>query len=105
MKIAITFSLLALLFSLRFASAKGWSHHKEWRADRYDCLARSLLTGRGFIDCDSTARTTYRLPGYPLVLAGLFAAFGDSEPAARLFQSVLVALIAFVAVAFTQQVG
>jgi Gpi18-like mannosyltransferase len=35
----------------------------------------------------------------------MFVAFGDSEPAARLFQSVAVALTVFVAVAFTRQVS
>lgn len=52
----------------------------------YDAIARSLANGDGYkIDGQSTA---YRVPGYPLILAGTYALFGDSKTPIRIFQAL-----------------
>jgi len=54
----------------------------------YDWHAKNLLAGRGMIDFRGRP-TAQRTPGYPLMLAGVYAVFGHSYLAARLMQCVL----------------
>ncbi len=52
----------------------------------YDALARSLASGDGYkLDGKLTA---YRVPGYPLLLAGTYALFGDSKAPIRILQAM-----------------
>ncbi|MCK5572346.1 MAG: glycosyltransferase family 39 protein, partial [Bacteroidetes bacterium] len=63
----------------------------------YAALARSTLSGGGF-SLESTP-TAYRMPGYPLVVAGVFLALGESMTAVRLLQAIvdtLTCLLVFV---------
>lgn len=101
----LVFALVALHLSLSYTADVGWNHHQEHLGDRYDCLSHSILKG-DYLDCHTgAAPTAYRLPVYPVVLAGMFGAFGGSEAAARLLQSVIAACTVYVAVAFAQRLG
>lgn len=52
----------------------------------YDYIARSLVSGDGYkIDGKLTA---YRVPGYPLLLAGTYALFGDTKAPIRILQAM-----------------
>lgn len=102
--VPLLFALVALHLSLSFTAGVGWNHHEEYLGDRYDCLSRSILQGQ-YADCAGITPTAYRLPGYPVALAGMFGAFDGSEAAARLLQSVLAACSVFVVVTFTQRLG
>ena len=66
-------------------------------AAEYAALARSTISGGGF-SLESTP-TAYRMPGYPLVVAGVFLALGESMTAVRLLQAIvdtLTCLLVFV---------
>ncbi len=76
-----------------------WIAYSEFRplpdddAYRYDFFARELAAGRGFVHLTGLP-TAFWPPGYPVLLAGLFKAFGDSL---RLAQAVnVVAAVAMV---------
>ena len=63
----------------------------------YAALARSTLSGGGF-SLESTP-TAYRMPGYPLVVAGVFLVSGESLITLRLLQAIvdtLTCLLVFV---------
>ena len=53
-------------------------------ADGYDQLAASLVAGNGYRFYPDTAKTLMREPGYPMVLAGIFLAFGNGITAVKL---------------------
>ena len=61
-------------------------------ASGYDLLATNLLHGFGFT-WDGVQPTSYRMPGYPVFLAGAYALFGHNLTAVRLIQAILGALL------------
>ena len=52
--------------------------------DGYDYLANTLVNGHGYRFYPETALTTMREPGYPILLAGLMIAFGNSFTAVKI---------------------
>jgi len=56
----------------------GGSYNVNVYADGYDQLATNLANGDGYRFFPDTARTALREPGYPMVLAAIFVAFGWS---------------------------
>lgn len=61
-----------------------WAYDMTW----YDGVARRLLRGWGYVGLDF-APTAAWPPGYPLLLAGLYATFGSSLLVAKLANVVL----------------
>jgi len=93
-----TFRLVGLVFLLAVAArvtycvtmirpdqAPAIHGNDDWQ---YDYYAVGLLNGRGIAHEDGLP-TAQRMPGYPLLLAGVYAIFGHSYLAARLFQCLL----------------
>lgn len=64
--------------------------------DQYDLLASNLIEGNGYRFFPDTASTTFRTPGFVLVLAGLFWAFGKSLTAVKAFHLVLSTATAYI---------
>lgn len=62
-------------------------------AGYYDFFARSILHGEGYVRPEGTP-TAFWPVGYPATLAGLYAIFGESFLAAKLFNALLGALTA-----------
>lgn len=75
----------ALLFFIipRISSHLHALYNQDVYADGYDYLAHNLAAGDGYRFYPDTARTTMREPGYPLLLAGLLVAFGNSFAAVK----------------------
>ena len=90
------FTIIAVAAVLRICMA-AFFHPPLISDDRdYDAIARSLVHGQGF-SLDG-APTAYRLPGYPLLLAGSYGVFGDVKTPIRFFQAaadVLSCLLLF----------
>jgi len=63
--------------------------------DRFDFIASNLIDGNGYRFFPDTAETTIRTPGFVLVLAGIFFAFGKSLWAVKAFNLVLSAITAW----------
>jgi 4-amino-4-deoxy-L-arabinose transferase-like glycosyltransferase len=66
--------------------------------DGYDLLASNLLTGNGYRMFADTSPTMIRTPGYVVVLAGIFAAFGKGLLPVQLANvafSALAAILVF----------
>ncbi|MBD3335290.1 MAG: hypothetical protein GF355_07210, partial [Candidatus Eisenbacteria bacterium] len=62
--------------------------------DHYEKLAWNLAEGNGYRFFPDTAPTMARTPGYPLLLAPLFAVFGQSLAAAKILNLLLSLLAA-----------
>lgn len=62
---------------------------------RYERLARSIVAGRGLatLEPGPLAQTRFNQPGYPVFLAAVYAAAGESRRAVVLAQFVIEALI------------
>jgi 4-amino-4-deoxy-L-arabinose transferase-like glycosyltransferase len=60
----------------------------------FDRIAASVATGQGYVSADGNP-TTYRPPGYPLFLAGIYAVFGHNGLAARLTNVLLGVVTCF----------
>jgi 4-amino-4-deoxy-L-arabinose transferase-like glycosyltransferase len=109
--IAIIAAGIAFLLSAQEWRPRGYGNlSAELTTDWYLGLAANLLAGRGYQDCEPAAEppfcdeeqlrgpTAYRLPGYPIFLAGNLALFGQHDNAAvsvRLFQLVLTMLLVY----------
>jgi 4-amino-4-deoxy-L-arabinose transferase-like glycosyltransferase len=82
--------ILATALAMRLA----WVAYTDWQpapdddAYRYDYLARALVRGEGFVHLDGRA-TAFWPPGYPLLLAGVYAAFGDAATNGLLLNAFL----------------
>jgi 4-amino-4-deoxy-L-arabinose transferase-like glycosyltransferase len=74
-------------------------HPDEYQADmfpdRYDLIAANLIEGNGYRFFPDTAETTIRTPGFVLVLAGIFFAFGKSLAAVKAFNLVVSIITAW----------
>ena len=70
----------ALLFGLLpfFLSIYPELYQANFFPDSYDLIAMNLIEGNGYRVYESTAETMIRLPGFVLVLAGVFSVFGKS---------------------------
>jgi hypothetical protein len=94
------FSVLAVNAIVVFALIPAVSRHMKGAynvnvyADGYDQLATNLAEGHGYRFYPDTAKTLLREPGYPIVLAGIFLAFGKSFTAVKLANLLLALLIA-----------
>jgi len=73
----------ALGVRLLWVFVTGWQPTPDDDAFRYDFAARALADGRGYIHLDGTP-TAFWPPGYPLLLATVYAVFGESVKAAQL---------------------
>lgn len=58
-------------------------------ADGYDEIARNLVLGDGYRFRPDTARTLQREPGYPILLAGIFIAFGENLTVVKVVNMLL----------------
>lgn len=63
--------------------------------DGYDQLAVNIAEGNGYRFYPDTAETLMREPGYPILLAGLFIAFGKSLTAVKLANIVMALVVAY----------
>ena len=97
-------AIAALALALRVAAVllvevdprARWGFDMSW----YDGVARRLLAGWGYVGFD-WAPTAHWPPGYPLLLAGVYAVFGPSLLAAKLVNAVL----ATATVVLTHRIG
>jgi 4-amino-4-deoxy-L-arabinose transferase-like glycosyltransferase len=93
--------LVALVLRVGFVLSVG--DEKRWPDEgEYHVIAVSLLEGHGYSSYWSYTEkelspTAFRVPLLPLTLAGLYAIFGPHLLAARLFQSLLGALLVLLA--------
>lgn len=91
--ISVLKSLLFFVVLPTYESALGRSYGLGF-SDQYDMLALSIVEGDGYRFTPDTAPTLTREPGYPLLLAALFALFGYglvAVKAANLLLSTLAA--------------
>jgi hypothetical protein len=84
-----------IIFALLPAVSRhmGWAYNVNTYADGYDQLATNLAEGNGYRFYPDTAETLLREPGYPIVLAGIFLAFGKSFMAVKLTNMLLAIFI------------
>ncbi|MCU1313481.1 MAG: dolichyl-phosphate-mannose-protein mannosyltransferase family protein [Acidobacteriaceae bacterium] len=88
--LVVTIHLLALFVVLPTSSRRLTpAYNQELTADGYDYLASNLVGGHGYRFYPDTAKTLMREPGYPLVLAGLLAVFGEHFIAVQLLNVAL----------------
>jgi len=64
--------------------------------DRFWQLAQNWVDGNGYAFDKGAEPTTYRGPGWPLVLAAVYIVFGDSYPFAVLTQCLIGSLVCLV---------
>jgi 4-amino-4-deoxy-L-arabinose transferase-like glycosyltransferase len=90
----LLWGIVILGMLLRFAVALRVAPYPERYSarDPYQELAWSLLAGRGFVAPGQDLPVTPFTPGYPLFLAGIFAATGGSALAALLANAILACL-------------
>ena len=82
--------VLTLSFVVRvlWIAASGWTPTPDDDAWRYDFTARALADGLGYIHLNGEP-TAFWPPGYPLLLGGAYALFGDSIVVAQLLNALL----------------
>jgi 4-amino-4-deoxy-L-arabinose transferase-like glycosyltransferase len=92
---ALCFALKALLLFAALPAFEGalpQAYEADEFADGYDLIAMNLMEGRGYRVFPETSETIIRTPGFVLVLAGIFALFGKSLTAVKVFQLLLSSL-------------
>jgi hypothetical protein len=92
---ALVLILLVALLARVGAAAVTTDYKLVNDAADYDRVARSVADGHGYPSTNYAAPGTpaaWRDPGYPVSLAGVYAVFGRSLTAGRLFSAVLGAL-------------
>jgi hypothetical protein len=92
--IAINCALVLVLIP-RASVHFGPSYNVSRYADGYDQLAASLAEGNGYRFYPDTAETLLREPGYPMVLAAIFIAFGNNFTLVQLTNIVLAIGVAY----------
>lgn len=80
-------------------------YNQDHFVDGYEMLATNLAQGHGYRFYPDTALTLLREPGYPLVLAGIFRAFGDSFIVVKLLNFVAVLLTAWVLILIARRLS
>lgn len=85
---------VALILGVAFALRLAWIAVSDWQpipgddAFRYDFTARALADGQGYVQLNG-AVTAFWPPGYPLLLAAVYAVFGEGVLAAQLLNALL----------------
>jgi hypothetical protein len=92
--IAINCAVVLVLIP-RASSYFGGSYNVNVYADGYDQLAANLAEGNGYRFYPDTAKTLLREPGYPIVLAAIFVAFGRNFTLVQLTNIVLAVGVAY----------
>jgi 4-amino-4-deoxy-L-arabinose transferase-like glycosyltransferase len=94
--IAIAIKMLALFAAVpAFQALHPYEYQADMFPDRYDLIAANLIEGNGYRFFPDTAETTIRTPGFVLVLAGIFFAFGKSLAAVKAFNLVVSIITAW----------
>lgn len=93
-------AVLSVALALRLGVAWSWAPPIEADAASYEGLATRLLAGEGYVSSDGEP-TSWRPPGYPAFLAGVYAVAGESPAAIRTVQ----AGVGTVGVALTYGIG
>jgi 4-amino-4-deoxy-L-arabinose transferase-like glycosyltransferase len=94
--IAITIKGLVLFAAVpAFQALNPGDYKADLYPDDYDLIAANLIEGNGYRFFPDTALTTMRTPGFVLVLAGIFFAFGKSLAAVKAFNLVLSTITAW----------
>jgi hypothetical protein len=112
----ILFAWLSLLISLAYIRNHGW-HDVQWErgADWYYGYADNLATEGMYQDCTPQPDSyrcaaplpfrAYRLPGYPLLIAGIILIAPDQTPEMlRAIQAILMAGITFLTVSLSSRI-
>lgn len=73
-------------------------------ADGYNLLASNLVAGNGYRFYPDTANTLIREPGYPVLLAGIIKAFGESIVAVQVVNWCFVAAAAMLVALLAQKI-
>lgn len=114
--IPILFTWLSLLIALAYVNNGGWhSTEHERNGDWYWGYADTLATDGKYQNCapqpDSIRCATplpdraYRLPGYPIFLAGVLLIVSDNPvPIAKALQAVMVAGVVYIMVSLIQRI-
>jgi 4-amino-4-deoxy-L-arabinose transferase-like glycosyltransferase len=76
MLVCLVHAILLFVAIPKLSSRLRHSYNQEIYTDGYDQLAWNLAEGRGYRMYADTSETMMREPGYPILLAGIFAAFG-----------------------------
>src|SRR5579859_963692 len=99
--IVLGLTALAVNLFILFVLIPGIGSHISWDygtnlyADGYDQIASNLAEGNGYRFYPDTAETLMREPGYPILLAGIFLAFGKEFAAVKLANLVLAFATAY----------
>ena len=80
----------------------GWNTG-HW-PDGYDQLAINLLESNNFRFYPDTSETLLRMPGFPIVLAAIFAMFGKNLIAVQIFNVICSTLTAYIVMHVTRTV-
>lgn len=90
--------LLIMVFVVRFIAVVAYSHSAKnplgADASQYEKMAVDLLAGRGLINHYTGQATSWRMPLYPLFLAGIYYLFGHNIFAVWVIQCILGVLLA-----------
>lgn len=90
--LVLSICLLALTARLAYTAAfVTFAASPEYDGLSYDVLARNLARGFGYTQNGPTA---FRPPGYPLLLAGVYALVGERLEMVRLLQAAIGAVLA-----------
>lgn len=98
-------SLVVLVLIPAAGHLMGSSYSLDTYVDGYDWLAANLANGNGYRMYPETAPTLVREPGYPIVLAGIFMAFGKSLKAVKLTNMILALAVAFLMTRITRRLS
>jgi len=94
--VIIAINCAMVLFVIPKASSYlGRSYNVSVYADGYDQLAANLAEGNGYRFYPDSAKTLLREPGYPMVLAAIFVAFGNNFTLVQLTNIVLAVAVAY----------
>ena len=81
------------------------SYNSNLYADGYDQLAENLIDGHGYRMYPDTAETMMREPGYPVVLAGIYAMFGKKYTAVKLANLLMAVGVAGLMIQLSRQLS
>jgi len=93
--IVVVNSIILLVLIPEASSSIGRFYSGNQYADGYDQLAVNLAEGNGYRFYPDTAKTLLREPGYPILLAGIFMAFGKNFAAVKLTNMMLAFAVAY----------
>lgn len=85
--------ILLLAFVLRLAAVWAWGTPPHADALEYHTIAVNLLSGKGYSLGTGGAPTAMRPPAYPVMLAGIYAVFGEGYHNVLYVQALLNTLL------------